>query len=177
MITVKVIDEQHKADINLPNEPFELIGRMIPTLQDGEWSVREELFAPEEVTTECFPDENYDYEEMKKDYLFVGAYDGETCVGVGIFMHDMFKYLYLSDLKVNKAYRGQNIGGMLIDGAMELLVQGKYMGIYTVGQDNNLKACRFYLKQGFSIGGFNNKSYDGTSQQGKADIYFYKKKN
>ena len=27
-------------------------------------------------------------------------------------------------------------------------------GVYTIGQDNNLSACLFYLKQGFEIGGF-----------------------
>lgn len=44
-----------------------------------------------------------------------------------------------------------------------------------VGQANNLTACRFYLKNGFTIGGFNNRVYDGTSPEGNADIYFYRK--
>ena len=40
-------------------------------------------------------------------------------------------------------------------------------------QDNNLDACRFYLAQGFRIGGFDNRVSTGTSQAGKADLYFY----
>ena len=29
MITTKIIDFQHKADINIPNEPFKLLGRIL----------------------------------------------------------------------------------------------------------------------------------------------------
>ena len=46
-------------------------------------------------------------------------------------------------------------------------------GIYTQGQDNNLAACRFYLKHGFVIGGLDTMVYNGTSQQGKSDVIFY----
>ncbi|MBR6607453.1 MAG: hypothetical protein IKK98_02130, partial [Oscillospiraceae bacterium] len=45
--------------------------------------------------------------------------------------------------------------------------------IYTQGQDNNLAACRFYLKHGFVIGGLDTMVYNGTSQQGKSDVIFY----
>ena len=47
------------------------------------------------------------------------------------------------------------------------------LGLYTIGQDNNLNACLFYLSCGFQIGGFDNKVYKGTSQEGKSDILFY----
>ncbi|UTI85064.1 hypothetical protein NIT60_13990 [Mammaliicoccus sciuri] len=46
-------------------------------------------------------------------------------------------------------------------------------GIYTIAQDNNLNANRFYLKYGFEIGGLNTKSYQFTQQKGKFDIYYY----
>lgn len=174
--TVKRIGEENRADIDLPNEPFELIGWMKPELRDGEWSYGEVLRKPEEIREMCFPEENYDFEAMQGEYIFLGAYEGDKCVGLAIFRQDMFRYLYLYDLKVSKAYRGKGVGQALIAGAMEQLVTGKYIGIYTIGQDDNLKACRFYLKNGFTIGGFNNRGYDGTGQQGKADIYFYLKK-
>ena len=47
-------------------------------------------------------------------------------------------------------------------------------GLYTQGQDNNLGACRFYLKAGFRIGGLDTEVYKGTNQEGKADILFYR---
>ena len=84
MIEIRRIQGNSREDANIPNQPFSLWGRMIPSLQDGRWDYR------------------------------------------------------------------------------------------TVGQDNNLSACLFYLHHGFSIGGFDNRSYDGTSQEGKSDIYFYR---
>lgn len=38
MIEIKFIDAAHKDDINIPNEPFQLIGRMIPSYSDEQWS-------------------------------------------------------------------------------------------------------------------------------------------
>ena len=48
-----------------------------------------------------------------------------------------------------------------------------YRGVFLEAQDDNLEACRFYLHCGFRIGGFNNRVYHGTSQEGKSDILFY----
>ena len=31
MITTKIIDREHKGDINIPNQPFQLFGRMVPS--------------------------------------------------------------------------------------------------------------------------------------------------
>ena len=36
MIEVRMINEARKADINLPNEPFGLFGRMEPSYADGD---------------------------------------------------------------------------------------------------------------------------------------------
>lgn len=170
----KVIDRAHRADIQLKNEPFLLYGRMIPTYDGERWSCREKLFAAQEITQMCFPEENYDYDALAKDHVFVGAYDGETCVGVAILADAWFRYLYLEDLKVCTSYRGKGVGRGLIEKSAEVARERGYHGLYTVGQDNNLTACRFYLKTGFEIGGFDNRVYRGTSQEDKADIIFYR---
>ena len=82
--------------------------------------------------------------------------------------------MYLFDLKVNSAARGKGVGKLLIDAGMKAAKARGYIGLYTHAQDNNLNACMFYLKAGFEIGGFDNHVYNGTSQEGKADIIFYK---
>ena len=83
MITTKIIDFQHKADINIPNEPFKLLGRILVSYNNGKWDYQLKKYPSEKVTEMCFPDENYDYEAMK-DSVFVGAYDDEKCVGLAI---------------------------------------------------------------------------------------------
>ena len=62
MIEIKIIDATHKNDINIPNEPFQLIGRMIPSYTDEQWDYRVSYFDEANITEMCFPNENYSYE-------------------------------------------------------------------------------------------------------------------
>lgn len=173
MIVIREITPARKSDVNIPNEPFPLFGRMVPAYQDGIWSHRCVLFEEKDVSEMCFPDENYDYDEMRENSVFLGAYDGEACVGLAILQDGMCRYMYLYDLKVSRACRSQGVGRALIEKAKETCKTKGYRGIYTQGQDNNLGACRFYLKAGFRIGGLDTEVYKGTKQEGKSDIFFY----
>ena len=171
MIEIRKIDEIRQADVRLKNEAFAMPGRLIPALRDGVWTWRAELYPePKEMT---FPDEDYDLTELEKNGVVFGAYDGEKCVGLAIYQRPLFKYLYLYDLKVSKAYRGRGVGKMLVQAGLQEARERGCLGVYTQGQDNNLNACMFYLKTGFRIGGFDNRLYEGTSQAGKGDVIFY----
>lgn len=170
-IEIRIIDKAHQDDINIPNEPFSLFGRMIPSYIDGKWNYITEKF--ETITEMCFPDENYDYDELSRNSIFVGAYDGEKCIGLAILQQAWFKYMDLSDLKISKEYRGQHIGERLIEKSKEIALEQGYNGLCAHGQDNNLGACLFYIKCGFVIGGLDTNVYMGTKQAGKADILFY----
>ena len=172
LIEIKLIEAPHKADINIPNEPFRVFGRIIPAYDGREWSYELDRFAPDAVAEMCFPDENYDYDSMAGS-IFLGAYDGDDCVGLAILQPGFFKYMYLYDLKVSRAYRRQDIGRRLIQKAKELAARGGYSGLYTQAQDNNPGACLFYLNTGFYIGGLDTSVYRHTGQEGKADILFY----
>lgn len=169
----RVIDREHSKDINLKNDSFPLYGKMIPTYENEKWGYSISLFPDSEVSEMCFPNENYQYEELEKDHVFIGAYDKDKCVGLAIMVDDWFKYMCLDDLKVSKGYRGQGVGTGLIKKALEVAKSRNYNGIYAIGQDNNLDACKFYLRNGFEIGGFDNRIYRGTSQENKANIIFY----
>ena len=171
MIEIRTIDAAHKQDINIPNQPFQLFGRMVPYYQDKQWGHTVELF--DTVSEMCFPDENYDFDEMSKNTTFLGAYDEDTCIGLAILQKGFFRYIYLYDLKVDQAYRGKGVGAQLIEQAKVVAKEAGYRGIYTIGQDNNLAACLFYIKNNFRIGGFDTEVYKGTNQEGKADIIFY----
>ena len=173
MITIKIINQAHKADINIKNEPFPLFGRMIPSYCNGKWSYETEQFNEKEITETCFPDENYEWDDLAKNSVFVGAYDGNECIGLSILHQAMMKYMYLYDLKVNKAYRGRHIGKLLIEKSKAVAMEYGYRGLYTQGQSNNLGVCLFYLNNGFVIGGLDTHVYTGTSLEGEWDILFY----
>lgn len=171
MIDVRIINAEHKQDINIPNEPFLLFGRMIPTYVNERWDYSVEKFGTERQM--CFPDENYNYDDMAKDCTFIGAYDNEKCIGLAVMREGFLKYMYLYDLKVNSAYRRCGAAKALIEKAKTIAEEKGYAGIYTQGQDNNLGACLFYIKTGFYIGGFDSNVYKWTKQEGKSDIIFY----
>ncbi len=107
------------------------------------------------------------------DAYLQGAYEDGKCIGVAIYQDHWLKHMYLYDLKVNAAARGKGVGKLLIQAGLEAAKNKGYRGLYTYAQDNNLNACMFYLKAGFQIGGFDNHVYNGTSQEGKADVIFY----
>lgn len=172
MYEIREIDVQHKADINIPNEPFQMFGKIIPSYDGATWTYELLRFGEKDVTEMCFPDENYDYGSMA-DSVFLGAYDGDKCIGLAVLQPGFFKYMYLYDLKVCGAYRGQHIGKRLIEKAKETAAKNGYCGLYTQGQDNNPGACLFYLNSGFYIGGVDTNVYRHTKQEGKADILFY----
>ena len=172
MIEIRSITWENREDLNLKNDPFQMPGRLIPSLKDGCWDYRVELF--EEAESLCFPDEHYDFEQYSEGGFLLGAYDGDKCLGIGIFRDTCWKYCYLYDLKVCADARRKGIGKALMDAGMAEAKARGYRGIYLHAQDNNLNACLFYLNCGFEIGGFDNHIYNGTSQEGKADIIFYK---
>lgn len=171
MILIKEITAAKQTDLSLKNEPFEIRGRMIVLRTKDGWQHEVELFEASEWMT--FPDETYDYHEVVQEGFFLGAYDGDKCVGLAVMKNDWFKHMYLHDLKVDAAYRKQGVAWQLVEAAYFMAKERGYSGIYTIGQDNNLNACQFYLRCGFEIGGYNTHSYRNTSQEGKADIYFY----
>ena len=173
MADIRVIDAARRQDINIPNEPFPLIGRMIPSLTGGRWGYSIGCFPEDSVREMCFPDEHYDYDAMQGSSVFLGAYKGERCVGLAILQDAMLKYMYLYDLKVCRDFRRRGVGAALMRKAREIALSRGYRGLYAQAQDNNLNACLFYLSQGFVIGGFDTQVYKGTSQEGKSDIIFY----
>lgn len=133
MITINIINETCKEDINIKNEPFKLFGFILPSYNKGKWDYEIEYSAEENIAEMCFPDENYDYDELSKNSVFVGAYDGKKCIGLAILQQAMLKYMYLYDLKVNADYRGRHVGTLLIEKSKEVALEQGYRGIYTQG--------------------------------------------
>jgi len=172
-ITVKIITIENRGDLNIPNEPFALFGRLRPSFINGHWQYETEYFDQDQIGSMCFPDENYDYEKLAGNSVILGAYDGETCIGLAILQHAWNRYMYLSDLKVNSQYRGRGVASHLTEACKRTSRECGYRGIHTIGQDDNLGACLFYLKNGFVIGGVDTMVYRGTNQEEKINILFY----
>ncbi|PNZ72247.1 GNAT family N-acetyltransferase [Mammaliicoccus stepanovicii] len=169
-MTIERITEKNQVALTLPNEPFNLFGKLLVSRTNQSWNHSEILTKSESMT---FPDENYTLNDINRKGFAIGAFERKVCVGLAVFEYNWNNYLYLNDLKVATSHRRQDIATKLIDKAILLTKSENINGIYTVAQDNNLAANRFYLRYGFEIGGLNTKNYHFTNQQGKSDIYYY----
>ena len=74
MYTIQRITEENKSDIHLLNEPFKIWGRMTPLFDGKAWSYQTKELPQEKQYEMCFPDFENNYDEMKSEYFFAGAY-------------------------------------------------------------------------------------------------------
>ena len=159
----------------MPNDPFLEEGRIIPTYDGSAWDYHFELFPKEEVKENCFPDEHYVFEKMGDHFHGIAIYADGHCAGYALLYEEWNQWLYLDNLMVSKQYRGNGLGSLLIDACMDLARDLNKLGLWLICQDNNLQAIRFYLKNHFELGGINLPVYEGTKQEGKSDIYLYRR--
>ena len=174
-IEVRPISKENESALALPNEPFPEGGRVVPSFDGENWNYRFEELPPEEINENCFPDENYKFDEMGDKFHGLAAYVDGVCAGYALFYEQWNKWLYLDNLLVLKKYRRTGVASALIEEGMRLSKDLKKLGVWLVCQDNNLGAMKFYLKAGFSLGGMNLPVYEGTRQAGKADLYLYRR--
>ncbi len=163
--------------VNEVNEPFPLIGRFYPTLSRGRWSWEEELFSqPAGTKTNPPLDRENCLEYAKGDgqVLYLAWEDGQ-CLGHIAVQAEFMGWAYVEDLAVRQNSRGRGVGTALIQKAAQWARDRGLAGLRLETQDNNLQACRFYLKQGFQIGGANYLRYHTlpAPQRGEAALFFY----
>ena len=161
---IVALDLSRLSDVNRANEPFWVIGRIVPELKDGKWSWTEELSsAPWEKQ---YPNDDCDYSEYigSPDRIVYLAYDDGRCVGQIVLRRDWNRYAFIEDICVARGYRGHGVGTALIKRAIGWAKDSVLNGLALETQDNNVLACRFYAKCSFSIGGVNTMLYRNFSK-------------
>lgn len=166
------INQENLKDINKANQPFEIIGRINPTLAGGVWAYTEELY--EQPYIKAYPNELCDYNVYidNTDQTIFFAYLNAECIGQIVLKKDWNKYAFIEDICVAKTARGQGTGSALIQKAIEWAKESGSEGLALETQDNNLLACRFYAKCGFTIGAVNTMLYRNF-HNGEFAVYWY----
>lgn len=153
------ITYENMGDVNKANEPFEVIGRIVPKYENGIWTYTEELFAETYEKQYFYDMEAYEAYINNKDKIIFLFYDNDTCKGQIKIYKNWGRYGFIDSLIVSKNARGKGIGHALVNRAIEWAKQNQLMGLALETQDNNLRACRFYSKMGFRLGGVDNMLY------------------
>jgi len=156
-----------------PQDAFNIIGRLVPKYDGKEWSLSEILFDTPYMKT--YPDDVFDpaiYIDNPNEVAFIALLDGQRIGSIRVGRR-WNKNAFIDDLIVDKAHRGHGVGTKLMDAAVGWGKENGFHGISLETQDNNLLACRFYLKYGFKLGGIDSCSYDAFPNRDETALYFY----
>lgn len=174
LIQIIALDEARIHIVNDANDPFPIIGRIMPSYMDGKWTYIEELL-DEEVTEITFPDDQLDwkqYIEHDNRIVFL-AMDADECVGQIRLVKDWNRFAYIENIAVRQTHRKRGIGKLLLETAEQWAKEKRLIGLSLEAQNDNLIACRFYRKEGFQLGGVDSiKQY--ANPQIELTLYWYK---
>ncbi|MCA9746866.1 GNAT family N-acetyltransferase [Kurthia gibsonii] len=162
---VKIVEMtlENIGDYDDKNQTFEVIGRLIPTYQNDCWSFQEEIY---EKSFESKYQEENGLEEYigNEDSIAFLYYLGEECLGQITLSKSVTQYASIDRLIISKSHRGKGIGTALLNRAREWALEKEMKGFTLETQDINLLACRFYSKNGFSIGSVDNMLYANSKE-------------
>ena len=157
------------------NQPFDVIGRFVPSYDGDKWSYKEILYG--EKTQKTYENEAIDpkdYIDSSKRAVFL-AVCNDLCIGTVYISVGWRGMGYIEDLSVDTAYRHMGVGKKLMDSAVNWCREQRLNRIVLETQDNNLQACRFYVKYGFELCGIDTKKYVFTEYENEISLYFYMK--
>ncbi|WP_214702010.1 MULTISPECIES: GNAT family N-acetyltransferase [unclassified Exiguobacterium] len=152
-IQIKELIEEDINRVNDANDPFPIIGRIMPRYMNGKWTYVEEL--DKEVTEITFPDDRLDWKQYighDNRILFL-AMDADECVGQIRLVKDWNRFAYIENIAVRQTHRKRGIGQMLLETAEQWAKEKRLIGLSLEAQNDNLIACRFYEREGFQLGG------------------------
>ena len=172
---IKEITQQNLPDVNKSNQPFPIIGKIIPVYSDGAWSFTECVFEKEYEKEYPLDDEQWeDYIGNPNKAIFL-YYNNAECVGQIRLRKYWNKYAYIEDIAVAKSHRKNGIGSKLISKAIAWAKSNDLCGLMLETQDTNLLACRFYSKLGFQIGAVDTMLYANFDNNDEKAVFWYKK--
>jgi len=176
-MTAEIIElnETNKHYHNQSNEPFDVFGRLVVTFKENEWHYTEKLF--HESKTKHYDDEEINLEDYisNDNRVIFFALEDDTLLGQITLRRHWNKYCYIDDIAVKSAARKKGVGTSLLNKAEEWARNRGLSGFMLETQDINLGACRFYIKNGFHLGGVDIMLYENYENKAEKALFWYKK--
>ena len=153
MIVIEPLMNQFINIVNNANESFPIIGKILPGFSNGIWSYEEELYeTPSEIR---FPDDKLDWSTYinSNEKIVLLALHEDACIGQIRLVKDWNRFAYIENIAVKKDFRKSGVGHLLLEAAETWAKEQSLIGLSLEAQNDNLIACRFYVKEGFVLGG------------------------
>lgn len=144
--------------INTIDSAFTVDSKLKVSMSDNKFSYEIESVIPYEKSYQY---ENADYSAYinnNSKTVFL-AFENEELTGQIILLKYWSGYAYINDIRVGKEFRGKGVGKALMYKAIDWAKENGCIGVEVETQDVNVKACLFYEKLGFVLGGFNSFRY------------------
>lgn len=171
---IRKLDSQTSHFLPHIHQPFDVIGYFVPMYDGKKWFYKEMLCTGNRQKK--YEDDSIvpeDYIENKERAMFL-AIRHDSCIGSIRISTDWFGDGHIDDLAVDAQYRHSGIGKSLMDSAVAWCRERQYSRVTLETQDNNLQACRFYIKYGFALCGINTQKYALLPKyKGETALYFY----
>lgn len=172
-IKIKPLKDEFIAFVNVANEPFPIIGKILPIFSNGVWSYEEELYeTPSEIR---FPDDKLDWSAYidSNEKIVLLAFHEDACIGQIRLVKDWNRFAYIENIAVKKNFRKSGVGHLLLEAAEAWAKEQSLIGLSLEAQNDNLIACRFYVKEGFVLGGVDTLKQSANSNI-DLTLYWYK---
>ncbi len=108
-VSIKQLQKELIPVVNQANEPFSIIGNILPSFSNGKWSYKEQLYDNPSETR--FPDDQLNWEEYidsEKKVVFL-AMKGKECVGQIRLVKDWNRFAYIENIAVRKSFRKKGL--------------------------------------------------------------------
>lgn len=139
---------------------------------DGDWLAHARPVEPYPKSYGFDPVEIEDSIGTDDKALFAVLGD-ETPVGYLALSVGWNRLAVIDDIAVDAEWRGTGAAQRLMQQAIRWTTDKGLPGIRLETQTNNVAACRFYLRQGFTLGGYDRHLYEGLSPGTRETALFF----
>ncbi len=139
---------------------------------EGDWLAHARPVEPYPKSYGFDAEELQSYLGAEDNALFVIVGD-ETPVGYIALSIGWNNLAVIEDLAVDAEWRGTGAAQRLMQQALHWTKEKSLPGLRLETQSNNIAACRFYLRQGFALGGFDRHLYEGLSPATRETALFF----
>lgn len=139
---------------------------------EGDWLAHARPVEPYAKSYGFDPDELGVHADDGDKALFVVLGD-EAPVGYIALSAGWNNFAFVDDIAVDMEWRGTGAAQRLMQYACHWTKEKGLPGIRLETQTNNIAACRFYLRQGFALGGHDRHLYEGLSPGTRETALFF----
>ncbi len=139
---------------------------------EGDWLAHARPVEPYPKSYGFDPAELEAYVAMDDKALSVVIGD-EAPVGYIALSAGWNSFAFVDDLAVDAQWRGTGAAQRLMQRAVDWTREKGLPGLRLETQSNNIAACRFYLRQGFTLGGHDRHLYEGLSPGTRETALFF----